>query len=94
MTRLLVIAALLAAIAAGLQTWRLSRAEDRASAAEAKVTAYAEAAQIRALQDADLARLRKQAADLDDYLSTSTKGGGDAGLSPFLSDAAGQLWRK
>lgn len=73
-----------------LQSWRLSQAETRLDAAEAKVAAYTEAAQIRAKQDADLAQLRRTAAEVDTYLSTA--GGGDVPLSDYLSDAARKLW--
>ena len=90
MTRILAVLVLVALATAGVQSWRLSRASDALATAQAKVSAYAEAAQIRKAQDADLDRLRKDAAALDADLSTAK--GGDNALSPYLADAARKLW--
>lgn len=90
MTQILAVLVLVALAIAGVQSWRLSRTSDDLAAAQAKVSAYAEAAQIRKQQDADLDRLRKDAATLDDDLSTAK--GGDNALSPYFADAARKLW--
>ena len=90
MTRILAVLVLVALAIAGVQSWRLSRASDSLAAAQAKVSAYAEAAQIRKQQDADLDRLRSDAAGRDDQLSTAK--GGDNALSPYLAGAALVLW--
>lgn len=86
---------LLAALLAvgGWGWWQHRRAvalEARADAAEALVQGYAEAAKMRAVQDAQQAALRADAAALDRDLETME--GGDAPLSDYLSGAAGKLW--
>ena len=90
MTRILAVLVLVALTLAGVQSWRLSRASAALTASQAKVSAYAEAAQIRKQQDADLDRLRSDATALDADLSTAK--GGDNALSPYLADAARKLW--
>lgn len=73
--------------------WQQGRADaalERAEAAESLVVGYREAAQMRAAQDANLARLRDDAAAIDHDLNTME--GGDAPLSGYLSDTAGKLW--
>lgn len=94
MTRYLLPAALALALAlGGWGAWQRGRAVaalERAVAAEALVAGYAEAARMRAVQDARLARLREDAAALDRDLQTQE--GADAPLSGYLGDAAGRLW--
>ncbi|RWR35008.1 hypothetical protein D2T29_00585 [Sinirhodobacter populi] len=97
MIRALVILAALLAAGAGLQSWRLSRAQAGLDAAQAQLTAaeeriaaYAEAARIRARQDAELARLREEASAIDHTLSTTE--GGDEELGSYLGAAARILW--
>ncbi|WP_112312482.1 hypothetical protein [Pseudogemmobacter bohemicus] len=90
MIRILAAVALLAALAAGVQSWRLDLARDRAEAAEAKVSAYAEAARMRADQDRRQEALRREAVALDQELSTME--GADGALSDYLRDAARRLW--
>lgn len=72
------------------QQGRADAALERAEAAESLVVGYREAAQMRAAQDANLARLRDDAAAIDHDLNTME--GGDAPLSGYLSDTAGKLW--
>lgn len=82
---------LCAALALALgQSWRLSIWRERAQAAEARVSAYAEAARIRSRHDRQMAGLAAAAAALDDDLDRME--GGDAPLSDFLRAAAGRLW--
>lgn len=73
---------------AGWQHYRTLCAD--LAAAEAKVSAYAEAIEIRRRADEDLARIESDAREIDDHLSTAE--GGDAALSGYLSDAAQRLW--
>ncbi len=73
----------------GLGCWVLILRE-RLDSAEAKIGGFEEAARIRRQSDQEQARLREEAAQIDDYLDA--KEGGDAPLSDYLSDAAGRLW--
>lgn len=77
----------LVAALAGLTAWHY---RGRALTAEARVAAYAEAAELRRQQDARQARLRAEAQDLDHDLATGE--GANAPLSDYLRDAAGRLW--
>lgn len=90
MTRLLLIGTAVTLLAAGVQSWRVSRLSDRLTAAQSQLGAYVEAAAIRARQDAEQARLRDAAAALDEDLAHME--GGDAPLDAYLSDAARKLW--
>lgn len=90
MIRVLVAATLAAIAFAGLQSWRLDMAQDRAARAEAEVAAYAEAARMRADQDRRQAQLRREAAAIDYDLQTME--GSDGTLSDYLRAAAGRLW--
>lgn len=76
-------------VAFGLGCWVLILREHLDSA-EAKIGGFQEAARIRRQSDQEQARLREEAAQIDDYLNA--KEGGDAPLSDYLSDAAGRLW--
>ena len=76
------------AVIAGWQHYTGLRAELAAS--RAQVAAYAEAAEIRRRADEELARIERDARELDDYLSTAE--GGDAPLSGYLTDAAQRVW--
>lgn len=92
MTRIIAAIALLAAIT-GWGLWQRSRAVtalERAVDAEAQVAGYAEAARMRATQDALLAAQRAEAAALDHDLAGME--GADAPLSDYLGAAAGRLW--
>ncbi|RWR31384.1 hypothetical protein D2T29_10080 [Sinirhodobacter populi] len=90
MIRLLVIGTVVALLAAGVQSWRVTRLSEQLTAAQSQLGAYAEAAAIRARQDAEQARLRDAAVALDEDLSHME--GGDAPLDTYLSDAARKLW--
>lgn len=90
MIRILIGLFVTAALLAGVQSWRFGQALDRALAAEAQVSAYAEAARIRADQDRRQARLREEAASLDQELQSME--GSDGTLSDYLRDAARRLW--
>lgn len=81
--------AVLSVVAFGLGCWALILRE-RLDSAEAKLDGFEEAVRIRRQSDLEQSRLRKEAAQLDDYLDA--KEGGDAPLSDYLSDAAGRLW--
>jgi hypothetical protein len=76
-------------VAFGIGCWALVLHE-RLDSAEAKIDGFEEAARIRRLSDQEQARLREEAAQIDDYLDAQE--GGDAPLSDYLSDAAGRLW--
>jgi hypothetical protein len=76
-------------VAFGLGCWALVL-RDRLDIAEDKIGGFEDAARIRRQSDREQARLREEAAQLDDYLDA--KEGGDAPLSDYLSDAAGRLW--
>ena len=90
MTRaLLILAAICAALAAG-QTWRVARLTERAEAAEARASGYAEAIRLRREQDQRLATLRAETETMDQDLAA--REGTDAPLSDYLADAAGRLW--
>ncbi len=90
MTRaILIVAALVALIAAG-QTWRANRLSDRLDRAEAALSGYREAAEIRAREDRRLTELATEAATLDRDLATQE--GADAPLGDYLSAAARRLW--
>lgn len=73
-----------------LQSWRLSGWMTRAQTAEQRLTAWAEAARIRAEHDRRMIRLQQEAALLDHQLAKEE--GGDVPLSDYLRDAAGRLW--
>lgn len=94
MTRALLPAAMALALALGGWGWwqhqGAQAATARAKAAEALVAGYAEAARMRAAQDADLARQRDDAAALDRDLAIGE--GADAVLSDYLGRAAERLW--
>ena len=81
--------AALSVVAFGLGCWALILRE-RLDRAESKIDGFEEAVRIRRQSDLEQARLREEAAQLDDYLDA--KEGGDASLSDYLSDAAGRLW--
>ena len=81
--------AALSVVALGLGCWALILRE-RLDSAEATIGGFEEAVRIRRQSDQEQARLRAEAAQLDDYLDA--KEGGDAPLSDYLSDAAGRLW--
>ncbi|WP_417255372.1 hypothetical protein [Celeribacter halophilus] len=76
-------------VAFGLGCWAFVL-RDRLDIAEDKIGGFEDAARIRRQSDREQARLREEAAQLDDYLDA--KEGGDAPLSDYLSDAAGRLW--
>ncbi len=94
LTRLLhrlLLLALCAALALALaQSWRLALWRDRAQTAEARVSAYAEAARVRSQHERRHAALAAAAQALDHELNRME--GGDAPLSDFLRAAAGRLW--
>lgn len=94
MTRALLPAALALALALGGWGWwqhqRARAATARAETVEALVAGYAEAARMRARQDAELARQRDDAAALDRDLATGE--GADAPLSDYLGRADERLW--
>lgn len=90
-----ILPSLLAALLAigGWGAWQRHRAvaaEARAKSAESLVAGYAEAAKMRAVQDAHLAQMRDEAAALDRDLQSME--GADAPLSGYLDAAAGRLW--
>lgn len=90
MTRAILIGSLICIAIAAVQTWRVEALRTRAENAEAQVSAYAEAARMRADQDRRQDQLRREAAELDHDLATQE--GADAPLSDYLSGAAGRLW--
>lgn len=81
---------ILAAALLAVTSWAAWHYRARALAAERKVAAYAEAAELRRQQDARQAQLRAEAQSLDHDLAT--KEGADGPLSDYLRDAAGRLW--
>ncbi len=88
----LALAALLAACA-GWGLWQrhmMQEALARATAAEAQVAGYAEAAQVLADERARLARLAEDAAAQDRALQDME--GADAPRSDYLGAASGRLW--
>lgn len=90
MTRIIAGLAIAALLLAGLQTWRLSGWQARATAAEAQVSSLQAGIAAAAALQAELAALREDAARLDHDLSTME--GADAPLSDFLRAGAGRVW--
>ncbi len=81
MTRAILTLALIAAVLAGVQTWRVGRLQDRAEAAEAQVSAYQEAARVLSAHvraaEAEREKWRTVAEEL------STVEGRDDPLNPY-----------